>query len=180
MGKRSYNTQALVLKRKKVGETDRVVFLLSQEYGRFVSIAKGVRKLNSSKRAFMEPGNIVQAHFVRTKSLPLLIQARLISSTDNLRENLPHIRQLVQILEIYDKLFVEQEVAADLYRLVLEIRLDIIKKRAGNRQIQTKLNRLITQLGFPKADLNKYDSILDYVSEIAERPMKSFDYLQVR
>jgi hypothetical protein len=29
-------------------------------------------------------------------------------------------------------------------------------------------------------DKNKYDSILDYVQEIAERPMKSFEYLQVK
>ena len=128
----------------------------------------------------MEPGNIIQAQFIKTKSLPLLIQAKLISDTNNIRDNLPQIRQLVQILEIYDKLFVEQELSEKLYRLVLDIRLDVINRRAGNRQIQAKLNQLISALGFPQADLTKYDSILDYVSEIAERPMRSFEYLQVQ
>ncbi len=179
MASRSYSTPALVLKRKKVGETDNIVFLLAQKYGRFVAVAKGVRKLNSSKRAFMEPGNIIKAHLIKTRSLPLLTQAKLISDTGDIRTDLARIRRLVQILEIFDKLFVEQELDYRLHKLVLGIREDIIQERTGNATIQKKLNQLILGLGFPAADMSRYDSILDYVSEIADRPMRSFEYLQV-
>ena len=65
---RSFNADGIVLKRNKVGETDRVISLLTQEYGKLVAVAKGVRKLSSSKRAFLEPGNLVKAYFIKTKS----------------------------------------------------------------------------------------------------------------
>ncbi len=180
MSQRSYTLPGIVLKRMSVGETDRVVTLLTQEKGKIVSVAKGVRKLNSSKRAFMEPGNIVKAHFVKTKSLPLLIQAKLIHDSARAKSKLSRIRQLTQILEIYDKLFVEQEINQKLFQLVLEIRLNIINRNANTTQIQSKLNHLIEALGFPPADLDQNQSILDYVSKISERPMKSFEYLQVK
>ncbi len=178
--KRSFTLPGIVIKRMSVGETDRVVTLLTQEKGRIVAVAKGIRKLNSSKRAFMEPGNIVKAHFVKTKSLPLLIQAKLIHDSARAKTKLSRIRQLTQILEIFDKLFVEQEINQNLFDLVLEIRLNIIQRNANTGQIQTKLNHLIQGLGFPPANLKQNQSILDYVSKITERPMKSFEYLQVK
>ncbi|MEA2056673.1 MAG: DNA repair protein RecO [Patescibacteria group bacterium] len=180
MRNKSYTLPALIIKRKNVGETDRIVTLLAQEKGKFVAVAKGVRKLNSSKRAFMEPGNIVKAHFIKTKSLPLLIQAKLIHDSSRAKTKLARIRQLTQILEIYDKLFVEQEIEKDLFELILEIRLNVINHNASTMNIQKKLNRLILALGFPPADLHKHGSILEYVSQLTERSMKSFDFLQIK
>ena len=66
---KNFNVNGIILKRNKVGETDRVVTLLTQDYGKLVAVAKGVRKLTSSKRAALEPGNLVRAYFVKTKSL---------------------------------------------------------------------------------------------------------------
>jgi DNA repair protein RecO len=178
MHSRSYSLQALVLKRSSVGETDRVVTLLTQERGKLVCVAKGVRKLNSSKRAYMEPGNLIKAYLVKTKSLPLLIQAQLIHDAAPVKTNLATLRQLVQILEVYDKLFVEEKLPAKTYQLALDIRTSLLNSQT--QLIRGQLKKLILQLGFPLPDKNKYDSILDYVQEIAERPMKSFEYLQVK
>ncbi len=175
---RSFSISGIILKRKNVGETDRVVFLLTQERGKLVCVAKGVRKLNSSKRAFMEPGNIVQAHLINTKSLPLLIQAKLISDSATTKSSLGKIRQLIQILEIFDQLFVEQEIEAKTYQLVLSIRSNLINNKTG--LIRQQLSQLILKLGFPAPDLKQEESILDYVQQIVERKMKSFDYLQVK
>lgn len=175
---RSYTLSGLILKRTSVGETDRVVTLLTQEKGKLVCVAKGVRKLNSSKRAYMEPGNLVKAYLVRTKGLPLLIQAKLINDSAKIKTNLVDIRQLVQVLEVFDKLFVEEELPLKTYQLVLNIRASLINSQT--QLIRGQLKQLILQLGFPKPDMKKYDNILEYVQEIAERPMKSFDYLRVK
>ncbi len=177
MAARSFTLQALVLKRRNIGETDRLVTLLSQEKGRFVCIAKGVRKLNSSKRAFMEPGNIIQAHFVRTKSLPLLIQAKLISSSAAAKTNLSKIRQLSQILEIFDKVFVEEEQPLDLYKLTLEIRQKIIDQQTQG--VRQQLGELMVKLGFVHPQKTRFETVLEYVQSLVDRPMKSFDYLNV-
>lgn len=178
MSARSYSISGIVIKRMNLGETDRLVTLLTQEKGKIVCVAKGVRKLNSTKRAFLEPGNIVQAYLIRTRGLPLLIQAKLTQDAAAVKTQLAKIRQLVQILEIFDKLFVEQKVEQPTYNLVLKIRSSLIKDQS--HLVRSLLLKLISHLGFPQPDRNKYDSILDYIQEIAERPMRSFDYLQVK
>ncbi len=175
MSKRSFNLQGIVIKRRHLGETDRLLTLVSQEKGKIVCVAKGVRKLNSSKRAYLEPGNIIKAFFVVTKGLPLLIQAKLISNAAPAKQNLTQIRQLMQILEIYDKLLVEQKIEPPTYQLILEIRQALMTRKTAS--IRHSLNQLILKLGYPPPDLNKYDSVSEYIQEIAERPMKSFKYL---
>ncbi|MBD3250584.1 MAG: DNA repair protein RecO [Candidatus Pacebacteria bacterium] len=175
---RTFNLEALILKRVNTGETDRVVTLLSREKGKLVCVAKGVRKLNSSKRAFMEPGNLVKAHFVQTKSLPLLIQAKLISDSAPAKSSLVKIRQLTQVLEVFDKLFVEEELDFKTFQLAIDTRDQIVGGEL--KLVKPQLGKLISLLGFPHPDQTKFDSILDYVQQLAERPMRSFEYLQLK
>lgn len=180
MSNRSLNLQALVLKRVNVGETDRVVTLLSKEKGKFVAVAKGVRKLKSSKRAYMEPGNIIKAQLIITKSLPLLIQAKLIHDSAPAKQNLATIRKLIQILEVFDKLLVEQEIEPRIYNLILDIRQTVIARGNSHQLIQNKLSQLISLLGFPAPQITQGQSVLDYVQNLAEKPMRSFQFLQVK
>lgn len=174
---RSTNTQGIVLKRSNVGETDRVVTLLTPDFGRVVTVAKGVRKISSSKRAFLEPGNYVKVQLIHTKSMPLLIQATLLKDCALIRTDLSEIRKMVQFLEILEKLFVEEEIDAALFQRILKLRDDISQKKITNRKIKTELERFITDLGYQSPQETKHDSILDYVAELADRPMKSFEYL---
>lgn len=174
---KNFNADGIVLKRNKVGETDRVITLLTQKYGKLVAVAKGVRKLTSSKRAFLEPGNLVGAYFVKTKSLPLLTQAKLIDDCNQIRNDLIEIRKLTQFLEILEKLFVEDEVERNLFHYILELRQQIVDQKINNGQIKKGLENLIEKLGYPHPKNTKFESVLDYVSSLTNRPMRSFEYL---
>lgn len=177
---RTFNTSGIVLKRKKLGETDRLVTILTQEHGKLLSVAKGVRKLDSSKRAFLEPGNYVQAHLVVTKSLPLLIQAKLLEDCAAIRISLVEIRKLTQFLEVLEKLFVEEELEDNLFEQILSLRRGIAQQTLNNGQIKAGLGQIIQKLGYRHPNETDYDSILDYVSELADRPMHSFEYLATK
>jgi DNA repair protein RecO (recombination protein O) len=177
---KTFNAVGIVLKRSNVGETDRAVSLLTREYGKIMTIAKGVRKLSSSKRAFLEPGNYVKAHFIQTKSMPLLTQASLIDDCANIRDSLADIRKLTQLLEIIEKLFVEEELEDSLFDSVLNLRKKIITKQASNGYIKQAMGNLIESLGYQHPNLSEHDSILDYVSQLADKPMRSFEYLSVK
>jgi DNA repair protein RecO (recombination protein O) len=84
----SWTTEAIVLKRVSVGEADRVVTLLTPDEGKLVCIAKGVRKMSSSQRAFLEPGNQVTVHVRKTNSLPIITQTQLINQYSQSRQQL--------------------------------------------------------------------------------------------
>lgn len=176
---RSSKTTAIVLKRSSVGEADRIVTLLSAERGKIVCVAKGVRKLQSSNRANLEPGNLVQAFLIDTKSLPLLTQSKLLKDATHIRQSLAGISQLSQVLEIFDRLFVEDfidEVAGD---LALAIHQELLSAHKHNGRIKQLLSQLVQTLGYQDLSATLHQSIMDYVAEISEKKMHSFEFLKV-
>jgi DNA repair protein RecO len=177
---KTFITQGIVVKRANTGESDRVVTFITQDFGKLVGIAKGVRSLKSSKRAHLEPGNVVKIFGVKTKSMPLITQATLIEGVDlKMRSSLSNIRSLSQILEIFDRLFAEQDEDQPAYVLALKIRDTIIKNRS-HKLIQPMLSELIERMGYQSFDDVPHQSILDYVAEITEKEMKSFEYLRIK
>jgi DNA repair protein RecO (recombination protein O) len=176
LSSKSKLSAALILKRSNTGEADRVVTLFTKESGRIIVIAKGVRKLKSTKRAYLEPGNLAKVLLIKTKSMPILTQASLIEDTSSTRSNLAKIRQMTQLLEIVDKLFVEEEVEDHVYQLVMRIRKKILDGSKVN--LKQDLITLVEWLGYQNLKETQHDSILDYVAEITGKKMKSFEFLK--
>lgn len=175
----SFKTVAIVLKRSNFGETDRIVTLLSREHGKLVCVAKGVRKLKSSNRAILEPGNLAEFFLIETKALPLLTQSRLLLEASEIRQSLSGISQLSQILEIFDRLFVENFIEAENAALAFAIHRELLKNNKNKQKIKLLLHELIKKLGYQDIKATAYEHVLDYVAEISEKKMRSFDFLKV-
>ena len=175
----SFKTEALILKRVNTGETDRIVTLLSKDRGKIVCVAKGVRKLKSSNRAILEPGNLAMVFLIETKSLPILTQTRLLKEANQARKSLSGISQLSQILEIFDRLFVEDFIDEETSLLAFAIHEELLSETKRNDKIKLLLQELIKKLGYQDIKDTAHQNILDYVAEITEKKMKSFDFLKV-
>ncbi len=180
MSAKSYTTEAVVLKRVNVGELDRIITLFTPLMGKLVCVAKGVRKMSSSQRAFLEPGNYISSLIIETKSLPILAQTRLINDFSYSKKNLPSMKKLVEVLEIVDQLFPEGVEEQDLFEQVIKILESLNSPNSSFNEIQQKLIQMVAQLGYPPMDETPYTSLLEYVSSVAERPMHSYDYLTVK
>ncbi len=178
--RRTRTTKAVILKRYNTGETDRIVTLLTEDEGKVAAVAKGVRKLNSSKRAYLEPGNQVKAYLITTRGLPLLTQAELIDDYPKSKEDLPRIRQLSQVLETFDRLFTMGEEDIHLFPHVIAILQLLNLGNPPYRQIQQRLDEILKQLGYAALEDSGHDSLLEYVSHITERPMRSWEFLEVQ
>lgn len=179
MSIKSFITPAIILKRSNVGETDRIVTLLTQEKGKIAVVAKGSRKMTSSKRGYLEPGNVIDAYLIPTKSLPILTQARLQNEFINAKQSLNSMKKLFQILEIVDTLLVEEE-GTDHYQTVYNLIQHLNDFPDNFRSIQHRLETFIISLGFQDPQDTKYTSLLEYVSSVAERPMRSYEFLTVK
>lgn len=180
MKTRTFTCQAIVLKRSSVGETDRILTLLSQEYGKLTVVAKGVRRLSSSRSAVIEPGNFIRAYCINTKSLPLLTQTSLVSDTAGARESLVQMKQLHQLLEILDKLFVEIELDLETFNLILETRAMILLRNASLQKIRENLEVLLSSLGFQTSVEAGFDNLSEYISSLTEKKVHSYDFLTPR
>lgn len=164
----------------RVGETDAIATLITQEFGKIALVAKGVRSITSAKRATLEPGNLVTCYCIKTKSLPIITQTKLIADCSLLPHTLKNFRQLSEILEIFDLLFVEEELDIPTYSQVLEIRERVIATNFSSKAVRESLSKLITQLGFQHPDETDFASITEYVSSLVEHPLKSYTYLKIK
>ncbi len=180
MKSRSFSSTGIVLKRVNVGETDRIINILTQEFGKITVVAKGVRKMASTKRAYLEPGNIIQAFLINTKSLPLLTQAKLIDDCSKMEQSLQAYRQLTQLLEIYEKLFVEIEIEADVYASLLQLRKQIILGKAPAHKVRDMLGEVIVKMGFQHPSESKYNNITQYIQALSDSKINSYNYLRVK
>jgi len=176
----SFRTSGLVLKRTNTGETDRVVTLLTQEHGKLLCIAKGARKLSSSKRAHFETGNLIEGFFIQTKSWPLLTQSTLLANTEAMSPTLIRHRQLSLLLELYDRLFVEQEIDLNVFNQAIELRHSVVNNQATNTSLKKGFTTLITQLGYQDPQDSKYPTIIEYVSALSDKKVRSYDYFTVQ
>lgn len=175
---KSFSTPAIILKRSDIGEADRVVTIYTKDQGKIVCIAKGVRKLTSSKKSLLEPGNLIQAFLIKTKSLPLLTQARIITDYAALRQELVKIRQLTQVLEMVDKLYIEEE-DPQLFAMTLKVLDLMVNIEKSNGHIKLQLEKILVYLGYQPLSESGYQTVSEYVSSIIEKPMHSFEYLSI-
>lgn len=176
---RSISTPAIILKRSNVGETDRILTLLTKQRGKIAVIAKGCRKMSSSKRGYLEPGNLIDAYLIPTKSLPILTQARLREEFADIKTNLQGMKKLFQILEIVDTLLVEEE-NAEIFSDVLHMIQHLNTAPESFVALQTQLENLITSLGFQHPRDTQYHSVTAYVQAVAERPLHAYDFLTIK
>ena len=180
MTKRTFTAVGLVLKRVKVGETDVIVTLLTQERGKLVCRAKGVRTLKSTKRSALQPGNVVRFHWIETKSMPLLTQALMEEDCAVMESTLVRMRQISQLLELCERLFIENELELKIFSQILHLRQSIVHNHLGSSDVRTTFRSIITQLGYQDPQDSKYETIGDYIGALSDKPMRSYNFLSVK
>lgn len=70
----------MVLRTQKLGEADRIIWLLTSEHGQIRAVAKGVRRTTSKFGARLEPFSVVDIQLHRGRSLDTIIQVETIAS----------------------------------------------------------------------------------------------------
>lgn len=75
----TYRDVGIVLRTHKLGETDRIVTLLTRGRGQVRAVAKGVRRTKSRFGARLEPGMLVDLQCYEGRSLDTVTQAEMIA-----------------------------------------------------------------------------------------------------
>jgi DNA repair protein RecO (recombination protein O) len=113
-----YRDQGVVLRTIKLGETDRIVTLLTRGHGRVRAVAKGVRKPGSRFGARLEPTSHVALQCYRGRELDVITQVETIDANRPLREHYGCLTHAVSMLEAVDQVAQEREPNPALYRML--------------------------------------------------------------
>src|SRR5205807_5400571 len=99
-----YRDQGVVLRTIKLGETDRIVTVLTQSHGKIRAVAKGIRKPGSRFGARLEPTTHVALQCYRGRSdLDIVTQTETIDANRAVREHYASLTHAVSMLEATDQ-----------------------------------------------------------------------------
>ena len=114
-----YRDNAVVLRSWKLGESDRIVSLMTQTHGKVRCVAKGARKTKSRFGARVEPTNHLEVQLYRGKGeLDTLTQVESIDRFPALREDLELFARASSMLEAVEVVAQDHEPNAALYTML--------------------------------------------------------------
>ena len=112
---RQYGVHGIVLKRRNIGESDRILSVLTKEYGKIQVIAKGVRRISSRRAPHIEIFTQVRLFLHRGKTWDSITDAQTINSFSLLRKSLSLVSAAYYLCEIVDQLLPERQEHPDIY-----------------------------------------------------------------
>lgn len=114
-----YRDNAVVLRTWKLGESDRIVSLMTQSNGKVRCVAKGARKTKSRFGSRVEPTNHLQVQLYRGKGeLHTLTQVEAIDRFPNLRTDLELFARASSMLEAVEYVAQDHESNEPLYTML--------------------------------------------------------------
>ncbi len=105
----TYKSDAIILKRWDYKEQDRMVRLLTRDFGKITCRAISARKLESKLAGHLEPFIHTQAFFARSKTIDIIAGSNTITANERLRQSLSHYASAGAFVEIVDRWVQERD-----------------------------------------------------------------------
>lgn len=115
---RLYGVRGIILRRRDLGEADRIVTILTAELGKLRVVAKGSRRTSSKLAGHLEPFCASRLLIARTRGLDIISQAESIETFQSLRLKESSIATAGYLAELVDALVPEDERHEEAYELL--------------------------------------------------------------
>ncbi|MBW3622757.1 MAG: DNA repair protein RecO [Armatimonadetes bacterium] len=116
---RVYHVQAVVMRRRNLAETDKIVTLFTRERGKLSAVAKGARRPQSRIAGATEPPTFVRAFMAVGQNLDLVTQCEVKEAFPHLRTDYDRLTYCNYLLELADTLLEERLPQPELFDLLL-------------------------------------------------------------
>ncbi|MBI3985196.1 MAG: DNA repair protein RecO [Candidatus Levybacteria bacterium] len=170
---KAFKVEGIVIKRRNVGEADRIITVFSKTAGKLQIKAKGVRKIASRRSGHIELLNHGFFNLHQGRSMPLLTE---VESTENfplLKKDLKRIGSAFHICELVDGLCAENEENKEVFELLkstLQKLSDAPKLSDVIYEFEIEILKL---LGFYRHSPNVAVNTKVLIEEILERKLKT-------
>lgn len=105
----SFSSEGIILKRKDLGEADKLITIFTKNRGKVKTLAKGVRKINSRRGGNLEILNQVKIFLHETKSWPILTEVETKRNFSNIKDDLSKLSLVYLIFELIDQFLGEEQ-----------------------------------------------------------------------
>lgn len=133
---RLYRLQAIVMRRRDLGEADRLLTVFTRDRGKVNLLAKGVRRAASRKAGHVEPFTYTDLLVAKGANLDLVTQAETIVSHRRVREDLWLSSLAYYVVELADAFTQDEDPNSLLFELLLETLGRLDTGRATNLAVR--------------------------------------------
>lgn len=145
---RVYQTEAIVLKRIKLGEADRILTLYTADLGKIKAVAKGTRRPKSKLGGHVELLTHSLLMLARGRNLDIITQAQTIDNFLALKDDLGRISYSLYILELVDSFTAEHIENRRLFNLLLDTLHQLSEAKDGEPVLRYFELHLLDHLGY--------------------------------
>jgi DNA repair protein RecO (recombination protein O) len=174
---RNLKTEGIIIKRHNFNEADRMVTIYTKDLGKIGVKATGVRRITSRRASHIELLNDVSISLYKKSQTPVLIEAQMINSFSEIKNNLEKMGYAYHICELIDGLCPEGEEQVDIFHLVKNTlnELCLAEKEEVLFIIHDFEIELLTLLGFwhKKPQESTELDTHQFIENILERKLKS-------
>jgi DNA repair protein RecO (recombination protein O) len=145
-------TLGLILKKQSIGETDRIITILSPSLGKKRVVARAVRKPLSKLSGHLDTFMISQLILTDENDLPKVTSAVLVESFESLRASLPLVEQAYAISKITERVILEDVPQQTMFRITVDALSRIDEGVAWPNVWLRYLGEVTKQLGLQLGD----------------------------
>lgn len=173
---RTYKIEGIVLKRRNLGEADRVLTVLSKEFGKISIKAPGVRRIKSRRSAHIELLNHSQFTLYGSSKtfMPIVTEAQTLENFFSIKKNLKKIGYAYYICELINGLCADNQENRNVF-FSLKSTLSTLGQTSDAVNLVRKFERnLLTELGFwSEAKLLQTQGSRIVMERLLERKLKT-------
>lgn len=179
---RYQTSEALVLNKRTLKESDVLITLLTPRLGKIVALAKGAKNIKSSRLGSLQLGNRIKVHLYKKNDFTWISETKNISPFLQLNKSLTQASLLFYFLEIINHFIAENQQIEGVYQISCNI-VNSINNNQFNVFIKNEMNLLeILGFGVP-LEIEKYyfekdykaaqKYLKNYFESIIEKPLES-------
>ena len=145
---RVYQTEAIIIKRTKLGEADRILTLYTPDLGKIKAVAKGTRRPKSKLGGHVELLTHSLLMLARGRNLDIITQAQAIDSFLPLKDDLERTSYGLYISELVDSFTAENIENRRLFSLFLDTLHQLSQTRDGEPVLRYFELHILDHLGY--------------------------------
>lgn len=101
---RNFRTEGIIIKRRNFNEADRILTVMTKEYGKLQIKASGVRKITSRRAAHIELLNHAVLHLYKGNTFSILTEAKMVDDFSPIKEDFGKVGLAYHLCELVDGL----------------------------------------------------------------------------
>jgi len=173
---RTYKIEGIVLKRRNLGEADRILTVLSRECGKITVKAPGVRRIKSRRSSHVELLNFSELTLYKSSRsfMPIVTEAQTLEDFSSIKKDLRKIGVALYICELVNGLCADNQENGSVF-FQLKAVLSGLSKTSEVASLISKFEKdLLRELGFwSEAKLLQTQSSKIVMERLLERKLKT-------